>query len=69
MILIQYDNRAILGMIASALNPLIPEVQAHSDHIAFHTDLAELEAIPDRKALIVYMANGQQFQIDIKEVI
>ena len=65
----QYDNHAILAMIASAINPLIPEVRAHSDHIAFHTDLAEIEATPDRKALIMYMANGQQFQIDIKEVI
>ena len=65
----QYTNRAILGMIASAINPLISEVQAHSDHIAFHDDLAEIEATPDRNALIVYMANGQEFQIDIKEVI
>ena len=65
----QYNNRAILGMIASALNPLIPDVQAHSDHIAFHADLAELEATPNRNALIAYMADDRQFRITVEEVI
>ena len=65
----QYNNRAILGMIASAINPLIPEVQAHSDHIAFHDDLAELKATPDRDALMAYMADGRQFRITVEEAV
>ena len=65
----QYNNRAILAMIASAINPLIPEVQAHNDHIAFHDDLAELELTPDRNALIAFMADDRQFRITVEEVI
>ena len=65
----QYNNRAILGMIASALNPLIPDVQKHCDHIAFHADLMKLEATQDRNALVAYMADGRQFRITIEEVL
>ena len=55
----QYNTRAFLAMIASAINPGIPEVQNHDD-------LAELEATPDRNALVVYMADGRQFRITVE---
>jgi len=63
----QYNHRAIMAMIASALNPLNPEVSG--GHIAFHSDLAELEATPDRNALRFHMADGRTFQIDVTEVV
>ena len=64
-----YTNRAMLAMIASALNPLIPAVQKHSDHIPWHSDLAELVEAPDRNGLIFMMADGTQFKITSEEVI
>ena len=65
----QYTNRAILSMIASALTPLIFEGHTHSDHIAFRADLAELKVTPDRDTLIAYMTDGRQFQITVEEVL
>lgn len=62
----QYNNRAILAMIASAINPLNPDVRKH---IYFRQDFAEPEATPDRNALIAYMADGRQFQISVEEVL
>lgn len=62
-----YNNRAMLAMIASALNPASPHT--HGDHILCHNDLAEIEATPDRNALIFMMADGTQFMITSEEVI
>lgn len=58
-----------LAMIASALNPIIPAVRAHNEHISYHNELAELEATPDRKGLIFMMADGTQFKITLEEMI
>lgn len=58
-----------LAMIASALNPLIPAVQAHNEHISWHNELAELEGTPDRKGIIFMMADGTQFKITAEKII
>ena len=58
----QYNNRAILAMIASALNDDV-------DEIYYRDGLEELKLTPDRNALIAYMVNGRQFQISVEEVI
>ena len=55
----QYNNKAILGMIASAINP----GQAHYEkREVSHTVLSEDD-------LMIYMMDGRQFQITIKEVL
>jgi len=63
----QYNPKAIMAMIASALNPHNPEESR--EHISFHSDLTELDRIPDRDALLFYMADGRIFQIDVAEVV
>ena len=62
-----YNNRAMLAMIASALNPA--DSRTHGSHIVCQEDLAEIEATPDRSALIFMMADGTQFKITSEEVI
>lgn len=66
----QYNNRAILGMIASAINSdnLFSCYLAECSPIS-HTVLAELEKTPDRHGLTIYMADGRQFQITVEEVL
>lgn len=65
----QYNNRAILSMIASALNPCIPDVRGNHEHIPYYDQLAELEATPDRNALIFFIADGREFRINVTEVV
>ena len=55
----QYNNRAILGMIASTINPV--EVPYENRTIS-HTVLSE-------NTLMVYMADGRQFRIAVEEVV
>ena len=62
----QYNNHAILAMIASAINPKNADVRAH---IYFRQDLTELELTPDRNALIAHMADGRQFRITVEEML
>ena len=62
----QYNNRAILAMIASALNSKDPDAKAH---IYFKDGLAELELTPDRNALMAYMVDGRQFRITVEEAV
>ena len=57
--MMQYNNRAILGMIASAINP----EQAHYEkRNVSHTVLSG-------STLMIYMADGRQFRIMIEEVL
>ena len=56
-----------MAMIASALNPVTPEVGC--GNTTFHSDLAELRTTPDRDALLFHMADGRTFQIDVTEVV
>lgn len=65
----QYNNRAILAIIANALNPLNPEGTQYGERTVSHTVLAELETTPNRYGLTIYMADGRQFQITVEEVI
>ena len=65
----QYNNRAILAMIASAINPLNPEGTQHGDRTVSHTVLAGLETTPDRYGLTIHMADGRQFKITVEEVL
>lgn len=66
----QYNNRAILAMIASAINPLNPYSCYQTEcGAASHTVLAELETTPDHYGLTIYMVDGRQFQITVEEVI
>ena len=64
-----YNNRLILAMIASALNPLNPEGTQYGERTVSHTVLAELETTPDHYGLTVYMTDGRQFQITAEEVV
>lgn len=66
----QYNSRAILTMIASAINPINPFSchQTECNSIS-HTVLAKLETTPLRDGLTIYMADGRQFQITVEEVI
>jgi hypothetical protein len=59
-----YNNRAILAMIAGALNEC-----AGSDEVAYRNQLAEMDTTPDRNALLFFMADGRQFQISVEEVV
>jgi hypothetical protein len=65
----QYNNQAILAIIASALNPMNPEGTQHGERTISHTVLAELETTPDRYGLTIYMTDGRQFRIDVTEVV
>lgn len=66
----QYNNRAILAMIASAINPDNPFSCYRTECTPIsHTVLAELETTPDRYGLTIYMADGRQFQITVEEVL
>ena len=51
----QYNNRAILAMIASAINP-------EGERKVSHTVLLD-------DVLAVYMADGRQFRITVEEVL
>jgi hypothetical protein len=66
MIIMQYNNRAILGMIASALNPANPLCCYQTE---CNSDLTEIDTTPNRNALLFFMADGRQFQITVKEVL
>jgi hypothetical protein len=66
---VQYNNRAVLARIASAINPLNPEGTQHGERTISHTVLAELETTPDRYGLTTYMVDGRQFQITVEEVL
>jgi hypothetical protein len=65
----QYDTRAILAIIANAINPKNPEGTQYGERIISHTVLAELETTPDQYGLTIYMADGRQFQITVEEVV
>ena len=51
----QYNNKAILAMIASAINP-------EGERKASHTVLSD-------DALVIYMADGRQFRITVEEAV
>lgn len=65
----QYNNRAVLARIASAINPMNPEGTQHGERTISHTVLAEIEMTPDHYGLTIYMVDGRQFQITVEEVI
>jgi len=56
-----YNPRAIMAMIASALNS--------TDDAYFEDGLAKIEATPDRNALLCHMVDGRTFQIAVTEVV
>jgi hypothetical protein len=57
----QYNTRAILAMIASALTIDSGET--------YRWDIIKVARTSDRNALICYMADGRQFQIAVEEVL
>jgi len=63
----KYNNRAIMAMIASAIDP--KRSDADGDHIRHRREIAEVETSSDGNALMLYMADGRVFQVSVMEVV